>query len=71
MMGQHDAKSCEIPPADLGVPTSGLVGERIRGLTDDLEEPFSLVAAAAGDSSLRRRYERPLWTLLVVVGLVL
>jgi predicted permease len=32
---------------------------------------LTLVPAAAGDSSLRRRYQRPLWTILVVVGLVL
>jgi len=36
-----------------------------------LKEPFTLVSTAAGDSSLRHRYERPLWTILLVVGLVL
>jgi len=33
--------------------------------------PFSLQPAAGGPSSLRARYERPLVTILVVVGLVL
>ena len=36
-----------------------------------LKELFTLVPAAGGDSSLRHRYERPLWTIPVVVGLVL
>src|SRR5207245_6187709 len=33
--------------------------------------PFSLEPAAGGPSGLRKRYERPLVTILVVVGLVL
>jgi putative ABC transport system permease protein len=36
-----------------------------------LKEKFTLVAAGTGNSSLRRRYERPLLTILVVVALVL
>lgn len=36
-----------------------------------LENPFSLVPAATGQSSLRGRYEQPLTAILVVVGLVL
>jgi putative ABC transport system permease protein len=36
-----------------------------------LKEKFTLVAAGTGNSSMRQRYERPLLTLLVVVGLVL
>ncbi len=36
-----------------------------------LKETFTLVPAGTGNSSLRQRYERPLLTLLVVVGLVL
>ena len=36
-----------------------------------LKEAFTLVHAGTGNSGLRRRYERPLLTLLVVVGLVL
>src|SRR5574341_606995 len=36
-----------------------------------LSEPFSLVPAATGTSFLRARYQRPLVTLMVVVGLVL
>jgi predicted permease len=36
-----------------------------------LKEPFTLVAAATGDSSLRQRYRQPLITILVVVALVL
>ena len=36
-----------------------------------LKEPFTLVAAGAGNSALQRRFERPLVTLLFVVGLVL
>src|SRR6185295_18032437 len=36
-----------------------------------LKEKFTLVPAGTGNSPLRRRYERPLLTLLVVVGLVL
>jgi predicted permease len=39
--------------------------------TTYLQEKFTLVPAGTGNSSLRRRYERPLLTLLVVVGLVL
>lgn len=31
---------------------------------------FTLTPAAAGDSTLRRKFERPLWTILVVVILV-
>jgi putative ABC transport system permease protein len=36
-----------------------------------LKDPFTLKLAAAGDSTLRQRYERPLMTLLFVVALVL
>jgi putative ABC transport system permease protein len=36
-----------------------------------LKDPFSIVAASTGTSDLRMRYERPLETLMVVVGLVL
>jgi len=36
-----------------------------------LKERFTLVPAGTGNSSMRQRYERPLLTLLVVVGLVL
>jgi predicted permease len=36
-----------------------------------LSDPFVLVPAAAGRSSLRTRYERPLKALMAVVGLVL
>jgi putative ABC transport system permease protein len=36
-----------------------------------LKDPFSVVPAATGASYLRTRYERPLETLMVVVGLVL
>ena len=36
-----------------------------------LDRPFSLQPAAGGPSGLRTRYERPLVTILVVVGLVL
>jgi predicted permease len=38
---------------------------------DYLKEKFTLVAAGTGNSGLRRRYERPLLTILVVVALVL
>jgi putative ABC transport system permease protein len=38
---------------------------------DYLKETFTLVPAGTGNSPLRRRYARPLWTILVVVGLVL
>ena len=38
---------------------------------DYLKEQFTLVPAGTGNSPLRLRYERPLWTILVVVGLVL
>jgi predicted permease len=34
-------------------------------------EPFTLVAAASGNSSLRRRFETPLFAMVVAVGLVL
>ena len=36
-----------------------------------LKEAYVVVGAATGSSDLRRRYERPLMTLLIVVGLVL
>ena len=36
-----------------------------------LEEPFTLVDATTGTSRLRDRYQRPLSTMMVVVGLVL
>jgi putative ABC transport system permease protein len=36
-----------------------------------LKDPFTLVAAAAGNSPMRRRYQQPLITILVVVALVL
>jgi putative ABC transport system permease protein len=36
-----------------------------------LRDPFTLVPAATGTSALRRRYEQPLLTILVVVSLVL
>jgi predicted permease len=36
-----------------------------------LKEPFTLVAAATGNSPMRRRYQQPLITILVVVALVL
>ena len=34
-------------------------------------QPFTLVAAASGNSSLRRRFETPLFAMVVAVGLVL
>jgi len=40
-------------------------------LASYLKEPLTLVEAATGNSFMRRRYERPLWTLMVVVSLVL
>ena len=40
-------------------------------VADYLKDQFTLVAAGTGNSSLRRRYERPLLTILVVVALVL
>jgi putative ABC transport system permease protein len=36
-----------------------------------LKDPFAVVAASTGTSYLRTRYERPLETIMVVVGLVL
>jgi predicted permease len=36
-----------------------------------LKEPFTLVPASSGTSTLRNRYQRPLLTILVVVALVL
>src|SRR5712692_7544374 len=36
-----------------------------------LSDPFTLVAAATGNSPMRRRYQQPLMTILVVVALVL
>ena len=36
-----------------------------------LKEPFTLVGAATGNSPMRRRYQQPLITILVVVALVL
>src|SRR5918995_283074 len=34
-------------------------------------QPFTLVTAATGNSSLRRRFETPLFAMVVAVGLVL
>ena len=45
-----------------------LAGAGCRGIS---EEKLTLVPAGTGNSPLRRRYERPLVTLLVVVALVL
>ena len=42
-----------------------------QGVAEYLKEKFTLVPAGTGHSPLRRRYERPLLTILVVVGLVL
>ena len=42
-----------------------------RDLETYLKEPLTLVPAATGNSGLRRRYERPLLTIMVVVALVL
>jgi putative ABC transport system permease protein len=36
-----------------------------------LKDPFTLVSAATGNSDLRRNYQRPLLTIMVVVALVL
>jgi predicted permease len=44
---------------------------RPEDLNDYLKEPFTLNPAATGASFLRLRYERPLVTIMVVVGLVL
>ena len=41
------------------------------GWSGYLGDPLALRPAAAGDSSLRRRYERPLIMLLIIVALVL
>ena len=52
---------------DATLPTAGTPDEHARYLSD----PFTLVAAPGGRSLLRSRYERPLTTILGVVGLVL
>ena len=44
---------------------------RTADLPDYLKEPFGLWPAASGASYLRYRYQRPLTTIMVVVGLVL
>ena len=44
---------------------------RLESLATYLKNPFTLVPAATGESSLRDRYERPLVVLMGVVGLVL
>jgi len=44
---------------------------RTTDLDNYLKDPFTLTPAATGSSSLRSRYERPLTTIQVVVGLVL
>ncbi|MGH9161192.1 MAG: ADOP family duplicated permease [Vicinamibacteraceae bacterium] len=36
-----------------------------------LRDPFTMVPAARGQSWIRGRYQQPLWTLMIVVGLVL
>ena len=45
-------------------------GQITEGATRQLK-PFTLVAAATGNSSLRRRFETPLLAMVVAVGLVL
>jgi predicted permease len=40
-------------------------------LSQYLKPPMTLAEGATGNSFMRRRYERPLWTLMVVVSLVL
>ena len=44
---------------------------RVQDLESYLRDGFTLVSAAAGPSELRKEYERPLLTLMAVVGLVL
>jgi putative ABC transport system permease protein len=44
---------------------------RVQDLETYLRDGFTLVSAAAGPSELRKEYERPLLTLMAVVGLVL
>jgi putative ABC transport system permease protein len=44
---------------------------RVQDLETYLRDGFTLVGAAAGPSELRKEYERPLLTLMAVVGLVL
>jgi predicted permease len=44
---------------------------RPQDLTHYLNQPLTLTPAATGESGLRRRYQRPLLTILLVVGLVL
>jgi predicted permease len=44
---------------------------RTADLPKYLKEPFTLIPAASGASYLRYRYQRPLTTIMVVVGLVL
>lgn len=51
-MGEHDSEPCEVPPANLGEPTGGLVGKHVRRFTDDLEK------ALRGPSQYRIREER-------------
>jgi hypothetical protein len=43
----------------------------IEGATRDLSEPLTRAPAAPGNSSLRRRFETPLFAMVVAVGLVL
>jgi putative ABC transport system permease protein len=45
--------------------------EAARFMAEYLREPFTLVPAGTGTSYLRLRYERPLVTIMIVVGLVL
>jgi len=56
---QPQIREATLPP-DWGADLSGY-----------LKEPLTLTEAATGNSFMRRRYERPLWTLMVVVSLVL
>jgi predicted permease len=43
----------------------------VEGATRDLSQPLTLVSAATGNSPLRRRFETPLFAMVVAVGLVL
>jgi ABC-type antimicrobial peptide transport system permease subunit len=51
---------------DGAMPPGGL-----RAQQEFLNEPLTLVPAAAGTSGLRQRYQQPLWTILAIVALVL
>ncbi|MBI3491974.1 MAG: ABC transporter permease, partial [Acidobacteria bacterium] len=67
-----DAATAALRGVQPGIREATLPNDwRPNELESYLKKPLTLNAASTGNSFMRRRYERPLWTLMVVVSLVL